>query len=135
MTGAFDPKKIERAFFNLLLNACQSTADRQGKVDVAIVSSVDMFEVRIADNGSGIPSSIRGTLFDPFVSSGKANGTGLGLAIVSKIIHDHYGSVTVERTSEEGTVFLVKLPRRQRAVAQVTQSAVSEIKRLASSVE
>jgi nitrogen-specific signal transduction histidine kinase len=46
------------------------------------------------DNGPGIPASIRSTLFDPFVSSGKPNGTGLGLAIVNKIIHDHGGSVS-----------------------------------------
>jgi nitrogen-specific signal transduction histidine kinase len=50
--------------------------------------------------------SIRSTLFDPFISSGKPNGTGLGLAIVNKIIRDHGRSVSVEQTSETGTVFL-----------------------------
>ncbi len=51
------------------------------------------------DEGSGVPEAIRATVFDPFVSSGKPNGTGLGLAIVSKIVQDHGGSVSIERTS------------------------------------
>jgi two-component system nitrogen regulation sensor histidine kinase GlnL len=60
-------------------------------------------------------------LFDPFVSSGKSNGTGLGLAIVSKVIHDHGGVVSVARTSEAGTVFLIRLPRMQQEVDEVPQ--------------
>ena len=76
-TGLFDSKKIERLFFNLLLNACEATSDR-GKINIEIKSSDSSFEVRIADDGVGIPAAIRSTLFDPFISSGKSNGTGLG---------------------------------------------------------
>jgi signal transduction histidine kinase len=115
-TGVFDPKKIERAFFNLLLNACEATSDR-GVIDIEIKCPDQSFEVRVADDGIGIPAGIRGTLFDPFISSGKSNGTGLGLAIVSKIIHDHYGSVAVEQTGETGTIFLVGFPRLQSGVS------------------
>jgi signal transduction histidine kinase len=125
MEGVFDPKKIERAFFNLMLNACEATAQRQGQIRVELHSSAEWFEVRVADNGPGIPESIRNTLFDPFVSSGKPNGTGLGLAIVNKIVHDHGGSVSVEQTSEAGTVFLVKLPRASRAVRSSAEAAVT----------
>lgn len=114
MEGTFDPKKIERVFFNLLLNACEATAHGQGHIEVDLKSVGDSFEVRVIDNGAGIPIQIRSTLFDPFVSSGKPNGTGLGLAIVNKIVHDHSGSVIVERTSESGTVFLVSFPRLAR---------------------
>ena len=117
MTGVFDPKKIERAFFNLALNACEATAREQGRIKIDILSSENSFEIRIADNGQGIPASIQRTLFDPFVSAGKSNGTGLGLAIASKIIHDHGGSVIVESTSASGTVFLVNLPRTQSSTA------------------
>src|SRR5580704_13384791 len=111
MNGVFDPKKMERAFFNLLLNACEATGQSEGQIKIEVGSSGESFEVRVADNGAGVPASIRGTLFNPFVSSGKSNGTGLGLAIVSKVIHDHGGAVTVERTSGAGTIFLVTLPR------------------------
>jgi signal transduction histidine kinase len=125
MDGVFDPKKIERAFFNLLLNACEAMADRPGEIKVNIRSLADWFEIHVVDNGCGIPSSIRGTLFDPFVSYGKPNGTGLGLAIVNKIVNDHGGAVSVETTSEAGTAFLVKLPRSLPAAIMIGRSVVS----------
>jgi signal transduction histidine kinase len=121
MTGVFDPKKMERAFFNLAVNACEAVSDRQGKIAFEILSTTDAFEIRVSDNGSGIPATVRNTLFDPFVSAGKPNGTGLGLAIVSKVVHDHSGTVVVESTSSSGTVFLVKLPRSQRSVEEQAQ--------------
>jgi len=113
--GVFDAKKVERAFFNLVLNACEAAPEGTGAISVDIHSSDDSFDVRLADNGPGIPAAIRESLFDPFVSSGKLNGTGLGLAIVLKIIHDHGGSVSVAATSDAGTVFLIKLPRAASA--------------------
>jgi signal transduction histidine kinase len=125
MDGLFDPKKIERVFFNLLLNACEATAQGQGQIQIEAASSVDTFEIRVTDNGMGIPSPIRATLFDPFVSSGKANGTGLGLAIVSKILHDHGGTVRIEKTSDAGTVFLIKLPRSSQIAMPSAPLAVS----------
>ena len=124
-TGLFDSKKIERLFFNLLLNACEATSDR-GKINIEIKSLDSAFEVRIADDGVGIPASIRGTLFDPFISSGKSNGTGLGLAIVNKIVHDHYGSISVEQTGESGTVFLVRFPRSQSGIGDSLEAEVNE---------
>ena len=112
MTGIFDPQKIERAFFNLVLNACEASAQTQTGIEIDIRSLAGVFEIRVTDHGRGVPAPIRGTLFDPFVSFGKSNGTGLGLAIVNKVIHDHGGSVAVEGTSPSGTTFLVKLPRK-----------------------
>ena len=120
--GVFDPKKLERAFFNLVLNACEATPSSDGRVTIDIQNHRDTFEVRVIDQGSGIPSSIRATAFDPFVSSGKPNGTGLGLAIVTKIVQDHGGSVSLERSSESGTVMLVQLPRHPIPVASHTDS-------------
>ena len=67
-------------------------------------------EIRVSDNGRGIPEMIRGQLFEPFISHGKENGTGLGLTVVQKIVQDHGGDVVVEKTSAEGTVFRLLLP-------------------------
>jgi signal transduction histidine kinase len=125
MDGVFDPKKIERAFFNLVLNACEATVPSQGYVRIEISSIGESFEVRVADNGTGVPPTIAGTLFDPFVSLGKPNGTGLGLAIVNKIVQDHGGSVILEKTSESGTIFLVRLPRAARVESVAAQAVVS----------
>ncbi len=122
MTGTFDPQKIERVFFNLLLNACEASLQSQAEIDIDIQSSPDRFDVRVTDHGSGVPPAIGNSLFEPFVSSGKSNGTGLGLAIVSKIIDDHGGSVLVENTSPSGTTFLVKLPRAAGVLLDATQT-------------
>jgi len=122
LTGTFDPQKIERVFFNLVLNACEASAQTLGVIDVDIRSWSDRFEVRVIDRGSGVPPAISNTLFDPFVSLGKSNGTGLGLAIVSKVIHDHGGSVVVENTSSSGTTFLVRLPRAAGVLSDAAQT-------------
>jgi signal transduction histidine kinase len=125
MTGTFDPQKIERVFFNLVLNACEASVQTQGEIEIAVESSAELFEIRVIDHGAGVPPSVNTTLFDPFVSFGKSNGTGLGLAIVSKVIHDHGGSVIVEDTSPFGTTFLVRFPRAARAFREVTQTVVT----------
>lgn len=114
--GIFDPRKLERAFFNLILNACEATPDGDATVTIEIQPAPKCFRIRVIDEGPGIPESIQNFVFDPFVSSGKPSGTGLGLAIVSKIVNDHGGSVRLERTSPQGTVMLVELPRISQAV-------------------
>jgi signal transduction histidine kinase len=124
LEGEFDPRKLERAFFNLILNACEATGGAESIVNVEIHADKDSFDIRVTDHGPGVPENIREKLFDPFVSSGKPNGTGLGLAIVSKIISDHGGSVSIERTSQDGTVMLVKLPRAAASVPTQKNSAV-----------
>jgi signal transduction histidine kinase len=122
MAGVFDPKKIERALLNLALNACDAVTGRRGKIVFDILSTQDNFEIRVSDNGPGIPVAIRNNVFDPFVSAGKPNGTGLGLAIVSKIISDHGGTVSVESTSERGTTFLMKMPRVQLSADEMHEN-------------
>lgn len=122
MSGTFDPQKLERCFFNLVLNAVEASTQAQSEIAVDVRSLSGVFEIRVVDQGSGVPASIRDTLFDPFVSYGKPTGTGLGLAIVNKIVHDHGGSVVVEQTSISGTTFLVKLPRRVAALSASIQA-------------
>jgi signal transduction histidine kinase len=109
-TGWFDTKKLERALYNLLLNACEAIAGQDGQINIDLREVLGGLEIRLSDNGRGIPESIRGKLFEPFISYGKENGTGLGLTVVQKIIQDHGGDVIVEKTSEEGTVFRITLP-------------------------
>lgn len=122
MEGMFDARKLERVFFNLILNACEAATGFEGSVVVDARNTSSGFEIRVQDTGHGIPTGIRDSLFDPFVSSGKPNGTGLGLAIVSKIVQDHSGAVSIEQTSESGTTVLVRLPAAQQSV---TTNAIS----------
>jgi signal transduction histidine kinase len=124
--GWFDHRKLERAFFNLLLNACESVQPGTGNITVELREIGNHIEITIADSGRGIPDSIRENLFEPFVSQGKENGTGLGLTVVQKIIQDHHGDVAFVRTSPEGTTFQVTLPR-PAPVAGGGESGTSEV--------
>jgi len=109
-SGWFDPRKLERALYNLLLNSCEAVVLESGRIHVGLNEVQGGVEIRVSDNGRGIPEVIRGQLFEPFISHGKENGTGLGLTVVQKIVQDHGGDVIVEKTSAEGTVFRLLLP-------------------------
>lgn len=66
-------------------------------------------EFAVEDSGDGIAAEIADNLFDPYVST-KATGSGLGLAIVQKIVDEHGGMVWVDKTSQGGARFIVRLP-------------------------
>jgi signal transduction histidine kinase len=108
----FDPRKLERALYNLLLNACEAAPTNAGRVQVTIARSGTSVTIAVADNGPGIAEPIRERLFHPFVSFGKENGTGLGLTVVQKIVQDHGGEVVMERTTDALTVFRITIPGR-----------------------
>ena len=118
--GWFDPKQLERIFHNLLLNAYEAVSHENGLIEIRICQKEQAVEVRVADNGPGIPEAIRNAIFQPFVSYGKENGTGLGLAVVQKMVQDHGGSISVESTGSTGTVFKLVLPRTQPSEAKMT---------------
>jgi signal transduction histidine kinase len=113
----FDARKLERALYNLLLNACEAAPASEGKVKVTIGHSGTALSIAISDNGPGIAEQIRAKLFHPFVSYGKENGTGLGLTVVQKIVQDHGGSVAIERTTDARTVFRITIPGRSSHVS------------------
>ena len=114
-SAQFDPRKMERVFYNLLLNACQAAQSAGGShVAVTVQDFGDALEIRVSDDGPGVESSIRDKLFQPFVSHGKQNGTGLGLTIAQKIVQDHGGSLQLELSGPGRTVMRIVLPRTSR---------------------
>jgi two-component system NtrC family sensor kinase len=84
-----------------------------GTLTIATYRCDGTVEFRLSDTGPGIPQEIRDTLFEPFVTYGKARGTGLGLAIAQKIAQDHGGSILVESVPEQGATFVIRLQQRQ----------------------
>jgi signal transduction histidine kinase len=108
-----DARMIERAVFNLLINAAQ--AARSGRppavVGVSLAETAHSVELRITDSGVGIPAAIRDTLFEPFVSDGKRRGIGLGLTIADRIAQEHGGKVRLEDARAGHTTFVLSLPR------------------------
>jgi signal transduction histidine kinase len=110
-----DARNLESAIYNLLLNACQAaTRSTHGpEVKVHLTEVDERIYVTILDNGPGIPASVRKTLFDPFVTVGKPNGTGLGLTLARRIAEEHGGSVCLEESNRERTVFTLSLTKNR----------------------
>jgi signal transduction histidine kinase len=108
-----DARNLESAIYNLLLNACQAAtrSTHVPEVQVQLTEVDERIYVTILDNGPGIPTSVRSTLFDPFVTAGKPNGTGLGLTLARQIAEEHGGSVCLEESNEERTVFTLSLTK------------------------
>src|SRR5258708_4094957 len=88
-----DGKKLGRAIYNLLLNACQAAKRGKGppRVTLSIHEDERSIGIRIADNGPGIPASLRQKIFLPFVSEGRESGIGLGLTLAQQIAHEPGG--------------------------------------------
>jgi signal transduction histidine kinase len=107
----FDPRKMERVFYNLLLNSCQAAQNYGGHVAVTVTDDNGDLKIQITDDGPGVEDSIRDKLFQPFISYGKENGTGLGLTIAQKIVQDHNGSLHLESSKPGRTVMEIVLPR------------------------
>ncbi|HEX5454284.1 MAG TPA: ATP-binding protein [Stellaceae bacterium] len=118
------PQDVTRVFLNLIGNGFHAVHQRR-KADPAFrpvlrIATSDLgkrVEIRVRDNGTGIPKEHRDKLFQPFFTTKPAGeGTGLGLSISYDIVtQQHGGTISVE--SEEGsfTEFVVRLPRRVSA--------------------
>lgn len=120
-----DEDHLIQIFLNLVKNAAEAAhARRDGRGELLIstawrpgvkvrgadgrIQKAAPLEVRIQDNGPGVPVNVRDHLFQPFITS-KANGAGLGLPLVAKLVGAHGGLIDFE--SEPGcTVFRVLLP-------------------------
>ena len=110
-----DAMSLQSAIYNLLLNACQAAtrSTDMPEVQVHLTEVDERIYITILDNGPGIPASVRRTLFDPFVTAGKPNGTGLGLTLARRIAEEHGGSVCLEESIQESTVFTLSLTKRR----------------------
>ena len=108
-----DARQVERALYNLLLNACQAARGGVGnrRVTAEIAASAETVDVRIMDDGVGVADGIRQSLFEPFVSEGKQNGTGLGLTMAHVVAQEHGGSVKLVRSRPGETVFVLSIAR------------------------
>ena len=116
------PQEITRVLLNLISNgfyaATKRLAQTGGKnyeptLSAATKNLGDSIEIRICDNGAGIPSEVKEKMFNPFFTTKPAGeGTGLGLSISHDIIvKQHGGSITVETKPGHFTEFKIVLPR------------------------
>ncbi|WP_136606221.1 HAMP domain-containing sensor histidine kinase [Paenibacillus dokdonensis] len=114
-----DEDKLEQVFTNLLDNAFRHTPEgKQIRIVAERVGEgpVTDLQIKIEDEGAGIPQEDIPFVFERFYKADKArvrggsNGTGLGLAIVKSIVESHSGSIRVTSQLGEGTIFSIRLP-------------------------
>lgn len=105
-----DRQQIKQAMINLLDNAI-AALQNNGEIRITMDhnKSRNIVLLDVADNGPGIPDSIKARLFEPYFST-KKSGTGLGLAIVNSIVADHNGSIRVFDNTPKGTRFVIEFP-------------------------
>jgi len=121
--GALDvyPQEMTRALLNLISNGFYAATRRKAEADgdfEPVLSAVtkklgDTIEIRIRDNGTGIPPEVRERMFNPFFTTKPTGeGTGLGLSMTHDIIvKQHGGKIDVETEQGAFTEFIVSLPR------------------------
>ncbi|MEO1477839.1 MAG: ATP-binding protein [Bacteroidota bacterium] len=113
-------RELGSVLANLLDNAFDATRERATSADASYIPAVSVstvragkhVEIRIEDNGSGIPESVQANIFEPFFTTKPTGeGTGLGLSLAHDIVVQGYGgTLTVESISGEGTCFVITLP-------------------------
>ena len=122
------PQDLSRVFLNIVTNACQATFEKQKSPDagpdyeptltVRSRRENGRVEVRIRDNGTGIPESHLAKIFEPFFTTKDTDkGTGLGLSLSHDIVRGHGGTLAVNSEPGEGAEFVVTLPVDAQAPA------------------
>ncbi|MBF8294430.1 MAG: hypothetical protein HW389_975 [Bacteroidetes bacterium] len=115
------PQDLSRAFLNMVNNACYAANEKRKSatngfsptVKVSAKNLGSKVEIRIRDNGNGIPKEVIDKIFNPFFTTKPAGvGTGLGLSITYDIIRDeHKGEIRVDTQAGEFTEFIICIPK------------------------
>lgn len=116
------PQEIGRVLLNLLSNAFYAVNDKKKQlkdgyepiINVSTKNHSKYAEIKISDNGTGIPEKVREKIFQPFFTTKPSGiGTGLGLSLAYDIItKGHAGKINVETKEGEGTMFTILLPKQ-----------------------
>jgi signal transduction histidine kinase len=114
-TVLLDGGRFRHAFVNLLQNAQQAIIrpedenQRTGEITIGTSVIDGQLELRITDNGVGIPDGNRDKLFKPLFST-KAYGVGLGLPLVRRVVEQHHGRINITSQWKKGTAVIIQLP-------------------------
>ncbi len=113
------PQDIGRVILNLITNAFYATNEKmksgiegyEPTVSVSTKKEGDKVEIKVADNGNGIPQKVLDKIFQPFFTTKPTGqGTGLGLSLSYDIVKAHGGDLKVETKEGEGSEFIIQLP-------------------------
>ncbi|MFT5144066.1 MAG: two-component system NtrC family sensor kinase [Rhodothermales bacterium] len=109
------PQELGRVILNLLNNAFDALRDAEDPtVSVSTARSQESVQIRISDNGPGIPTDIREKIFEPFFTTkATGEGTGLGLSLSHDIVTKGHGGTMTAGTAPSGSAeFLISLPQQ-----------------------
>ncbi|MBS1730756.1 MAG: GHKL domain-containing protein [Bacteroidetes bacterium] len=113
------PQDLGRVLLNMINNAFYAINEQkkihpenyEPEVDISTKKINDKVEIKISDNGNGIPPALVDKIFQPFFTTKPTgSGTGLGLSLSYDIIQAHGGKITVNSKEHEGTTFIIQLP-------------------------
>lgn len=105
-----DKEQINSIFSNLIKNGIQSILPgKEGIIKVNIVKNGDKAMVSVADNGTGIPESLKNKMFTPNFTT-KSSGTGLGLSIAKRYVENAGGRIWFESETDKGSIFFIEFP-------------------------
>jgi signal transduction histidine kinase len=103
--------QLEMALINLVINAVHAMAEKGATLTVTSSRRGNEVEITVSDEGAGVAESIRGRLFEPFVTTKpEGTGTGLGLSTVLMVLERHQGHIDFTTETGLGTTFVVRLP-------------------------
>jgi PAS domain S-box-containing protein len=104
-------ERLERAFLDLFVNACDAMHAEGGVLHVVTRPSDDGVEIRIRDTGVGIAPDALERIFEPFYTTKpRGQGSGLGLLVTRSMVVEHGGTIEVQSEPEKGATFTIRLP-------------------------
>ena len=129
---ACDPDKIERIVLNLLSNAIKYT-EVDGKISVNIYSDKEKVYIMVLDTGIGIPEEKINKIFERYEQvdnklTRNFNGSGIGLSLVRSLVEMHEGRIWVESKVNEGSKFIISLPKKTVTAENVKNTNLTKSK-------
>ena len=123
MTLRADSEQLYRVIFNLVRNARQAimATGKPGEICLRGDEDDTSWRITVSDTGPGLPAKAREHLFQPFQGGARKGGAGLGLVIAGDLIRGHGGRLTLDRTDSSGTVFEIRLPKADFALAPAAE--------------
>jgi signal transduction histidine kinase len=123
MTLRADGEQLYRVIFNLVRNARQAimATGEPGEIGLRADEDELVWRLTVSDTGPGMPKKAQEHLFQPFQGGVRKGGAGLGLVIAADLIRGHGGRLELLETSENGTTFVIQLPKADLALAGAAQ--------------
>ena len=122
-TSYADPRALQQILLNIITNAADAVSGRENPViELSLSRSAGSVQIRVRDNGQGIPDDKVKEIFRPFYTT-KKHGTGLGLVIVQKMLARMNGSIDVASTFGEGTTVDITIPEGTNEVGKDKKNA------------